>query len=718
MEEPLKLIDLFSGCGGFTLGFGQLRTPRGEPIFKPVWANDFDEDSVASYNANFGDHCVLGNIVDLLEEGIEIPEAEIVIGGPPCQGYSLLNKDREADPRKQLWRPYMDVVEKVDAKVFVMENVPQLLGSAEHDDIKDRAEELGFEVESARLLAADYGVPQTRERAFIIGSRVQNPAECFPPPRTHYNPENGQTSIEDLGRGRQPSALREWNTVQDAIADLPPPLGTEIRDEDGPFNFHFSRNPTAKSIRRYIAVQEQGANRYDLEKRAPEITPACWKRKTSGGTDIFGRLWWDRPAFTIRTEFFKPEKGRTLHPDQHRAITHREAARFQSFPDWFEFAGSKRSIARQIGNAVPSRLGAHVAYSAVQALNVEVDPVRQVEVKASFNASRQRTEFSDMSEEEIEALCERLKERIKELRVDLSKEEIRQSIQKLAETDEAIKEVGKSLFPDATSGRERILKYLLQFPRTPISGKELGVVAGIKEYARRIRELRVEKGWPIYSGLTIREMMYEGDLFEPDVPAGAKEMSSDDYILLKTERDEEGAERWQMANEIRNSGGSISDRLLQFFRENVGQSVTGEELRYVADGAQSWPRRVRELRTEEGWPIRTRNTGRPDLDQGEYVLEEDEQDEPHDRHIPDAVRTKALDRDDHQCRNCGWRYADRSENPDDPRTKLEVHHARSHVEGGENDSDNLVTLCNVCHDEVHRTDELEAPNSLRDWLRG
>jgi DNA (cytosine-5)-methyltransferase 1 len=104
-------------------------------------------------------------------------------------------------------------------------------------------------------------------------------------------------------------------------------------------------------------------NRFDLQERAPEITPACWIRKKSGGTDLFGRLWWDRPAFTIRTEFFKPEKGRYLHPVQHRPITHREAARFQSFPDDFEFKGSKIEIARQIGNAVPPALAYHVAKS-------------------------------------------------------------------------------------------------------------------------------------------------------------------------------------------------------------------------------------------------------------------------------------------------------------------------------------------------------------------
>jgi DNA (cytosine-5)-methyltransferase 1 len=102
-------------------------------------------------------------------------------------------------------------------------------------------------------------------------------------------------------------------------------------------------------------------NRFDLQKIAPEITPQCWIRKTSGGTDLFGRLWWNRPAFTIRTEFFKPEKGRYLHPVQHRPITHREAARLQGFPDTFKFIGTKVDIAKQIGNAVPPPLAARIA---------------------------------------------------------------------------------------------------------------------------------------------------------------------------------------------------------------------------------------------------------------------------------------------------------------------------------------------------------------------
>jgi DNA (cytosine-5)-methyltransferase 1 len=115
------------------------------------------------------------------------------------------------------------------------------------------------------------------------------------------------------------------------------------------------------SMARYRAIPEEGMNRFDLQRIARELTPDCWIRKTSGGTDLFGRLWWNRPAFTIRTEFYKPEKGRYLHPEQHRPITHREAARFQSFPDDFVFIGSKVEIAKQIGNAVPPLLAASVA---------------------------------------------------------------------------------------------------------------------------------------------------------------------------------------------------------------------------------------------------------------------------------------------------------------------------------------------------------------------
>ena len=197
----------------------------------------------------------------------------------------------------------------------------------------------------------------------MVGCRFFDPAVLFPPRRTHFDPSKGPVQPSFLPgdpEGYLPNAVR-WRTVRDAIADLPPPEGTEVRCDPAPLDLHFGRSPTAKSLARYRVIPEEGMNRFDLQRRAPELTPACWIRKKQGGTDLFGRLWWDKPAFTIRTEFFKPEKGRYLHPEQHRPITHREAARLQSFPDDFRFTGTKTEIARQIGNAVPPALAARVA---------------------------------------------------------------------------------------------------------------------------------------------------------------------------------------------------------------------------------------------------------------------------------------------------------------------------------------------------------------------
>ena len=138
-RKRFRLIDVFAGAGGMTLGFSKMSGHA----FDSVWANDFDDACVRTYRTNFGDHCVSGDIVDLLNDPTtEIPPADVVIGGPPCQGFSLLNKNREGDPRKQLWRPFLDIVDRSGAKVFVMENVPQLLGSFEHGEIMGMAEAL------------------------------------------------------------------------------------------------------------------------------------------------------------------------------------------------------------------------------------------------------------------------------------------------------------------------------------------------------------------------------------------------------------------------------------------------------------------------------------------------------------------------------------------------------------------------------------------------
>lgn len=360
MSYSYKLIDLFAGAGGMTLGF----TPAFGHDFESSWANDFNAPAVSTYISNFGGYALCGDIVEVLNDMPGgIPPADVVIGGPPCQGFSLLNKNRQADPRKAMWLPFLEVVRRSNASVFVMENVPQLLDSEEHRDIICAAEQMGFTTRSAKLLAADYGVPQLRHRAFIIGCRFADPAIVFPPKKTHYN----SAKQNELKFDNFVDNPRPWRTVRDAIADLPLPEGTEVRNVRPPLNLHFGRTPTPTSLQRYKTIPEEGMNRFDLQRLAPEITPGCWIRKTSGGTDLFGRLWWNRPAFTIRTEFFKPEKGRYLHPSQHRPITHREAARLQSFPDWFEFRGSKIEIAKQIGNAVPPVLAAQIA-SCVSAL--------------------------------------------------------------------------------------------------------------------------------------------------------------------------------------------------------------------------------------------------------------------------------------------------------------------------------------------------------------
>ena len=259
--------------------------------------------------------------------------------------------------------------------------------------------------------------------------------------------------------------------------------------------------------------------------------------------------------------------------------------------------------------------------------------------------------------------------------------------------------LGCSLIPK-TSGaaaRDRIIYYLLKYPMTPISGDELMVVAGIGEWARRVRELRVQFGWPIISGSAAKDMAEEGELDIAGVDAGT--MKPDDYVLASNEQDRDAAHRWHIANDTRRRSGGVRDKLLAFMRANVGKPVSGEELRYVAKGRTEWARRVRELRTEQGWPVVTRNTGRPDMAIGTYLLESDRQTPEHDRKIPDPVRVTVLKRDKYTCRVDRW--TQEQWNRADPR-HLELHHVQPHADKGSNEADNLVTLCNVCHDDVHR----------------
>lgn len=285
----------------------------------------------------------------------------------------------------------------------------------------------------------------------------------------------------------------------------------------------------------------------------------------------------------------------------------------------------------------------------------------------------------------------------------LSKEEgydIRARVLTLIPAFHILRKFGVNIIPggEKIAARDRILVYFQKYSETVIDSEELLVVSGITDYQRRIRELRTEFGWPVLSGKTVRQMLEAGEWGMED--ANVSEMKADQYFFLSSGQDREAAFRWNLSNEIRRKSISTKEKLLEYFRANVGRQITGEELSYLAKDAKEWARRVRELRTEDGWPIKTRNTGMPYLPVGVYVLEEDKQAEQHDRKIDDVIRMKVLERDHYNCRKCGWNTALRR--PEDPRQFLELHHLNYHTEKGGNTEENLITICNIDHDEIHR----------------
>lgn len=281
-----------------------------------------------------------------------------------------------------------------------------------------------------------------------------------------------------------------------------------------------------------------------------------------------------------------------------------------------------------------------------------------------------------------------------------SSNDIRTRVLALIPAFHLLRRIGINIIPegDKSAARSRILLYFQKYPETILDSEELLVVSGITDYQRRIRELRTQFGWPVLSGTTVRSMVAEGEW--DNTSADVSAIRPDQYFFLSSGQDRDAALRWNFSNEIRRKSISVKDKLLEYFRRNIGRNITGEELAYLAKDAKEWARRVRELRTEEGWPIKTRNTGRPELPVGVYVLEEDKQAEQHDRKIDDVVRVKVLERDHFSCRKCGWSPADRK--PGDPRQFLELHHLEYHVEKGGNAAENLIAICNVHHDYIHK----------------
>lgn len=344
-STTITTIDLFAGAGGLSLGFH-----LADLGYLPVFAVEHELAAARTFERNFGCEVFAGDI----ESGPEYPDADLIIGGPPCQGFSPLGRDRDDLSRARmngLWKHFLDAVRTIRPKAFVIENVREFQRSAQFAELihlLDTDSELSAYTPAYGVLnAADYGVPETRMRGILVAVRDHEGDLPWPP-----LPLFGPNSLGE----------RPYVTVRDAIGDLPARTrGTDpYFTDDGGQHLHFGRRPTQKSLERYRTIPP-GGNRFDLMKNRPDITPACWANKPTGTTDVMGRLWWDRPSATIRTEFFKPEKGRYLHPTANRVISHREGARLQSFPDWYLFEGTKIEIARQIGNAVPPLLGAAIA---------------------------------------------------------------------------------------------------------------------------------------------------------------------------------------------------------------------------------------------------------------------------------------------------------------------------------------------------------------------
>lgn len=348
------MLDLFAGAGGLTQGFREA-----DSRFKSVRAVEMDIAAAASYAHTFGDVVYAGTIEDWLRDE-DVPDVDVVVGGPPCQGFSNLGKRDAEDKRNMLWREYVETVAQARPSYFVLENVPQFVKSPQFQLFRAATQPGGrladYDFNASVLNAADYGAPQARKRVIVIGRHRDLPP-IGPPYPTH------------VGR---------HVTVGEALKDVPskvtrvelPDVRTEFRGTElaGAFKsveLHVTRHYTELSLARFRMIPP-GGNRFDIDDR---LLSPCWRKHKTGSADVMGRLYPNKPSVTIRTEFFKPEKGRYLHPTEHRAITHYEAALLQGFRPEHQWVGSKLSIARQIGNAVPIPLGRAIAKHLAKALS-------------------------------------------------------------------------------------------------------------------------------------------------------------------------------------------------------------------------------------------------------------------------------------------------------------------------------------------------------------
>ncbi|WP_089836756.1 DNA cytosine methyltransferase [Granulicella pectinivorans] len=379
--NPLRTIDLFSGAGGITEGFRQAG-------YECLYGNDQMPEAMDTFQLNHPEAWPDCRNIERVEPSeiraklnLRKGELDVLVGGPPCQGFSINAPDRFiSDPRNKLFKDYVRFLEEFEPKAFLFENVPGLLSLGDGkvlDRIVSEFVRLDYHVSVKILFAAHYGIPQERWRLIVLGSRF---GEIAPPEPTHY--AKGRANFRSAGLTFQltesdQAKLKPVVTVGEAIADLPRlemGEGAETIGYTGRPVSEYSqrmRNPTGVTYNHYAAkLSKQNAER--MKYVAPggswrdiphHLLPKGMQRaRKSDHTKRYGRLRNDGLAGTVLTKC-DPHWGTVFLPDQNRSLTVREAARFQSFPDAYEFKGSRVSQYEQIGNAVPVLMAKAIAES-------------------------------------------------------------------------------------------------------------------------------------------------------------------------------------------------------------------------------------------------------------------------------------------------------------------------------------------------------------------
>ncbi len=343
----LTAVDLFSGGGGASLG---LHRVDGIELRA---AAEINEKVREYYNKNLPieaaeidltDEDALDQICD--EYDLQPADVDLVMGCPPCQKYSSLQDTTpplDDGPKNKLLNVYIDLILRLNPKVVVFENVPGLMTDKNKEYVEDLIHYLrkaGYGIDMELLNTADYGVPQSRSRAIAVGIKGASNKDISLPDPTHAPPEQADAE------GKEP-----YSTVADAIGDLPPLEAGESRN-DLPFNGHRSRNHRKKTIEFMKKIPLNGGSRTDLPEEEQLECHKNLKSKTSAG-NVYGRMKWDEPGPTLTGRCTSPSSGRFVHPEQHRGISPREAARIMTFPDTYDLPESNTTAESLIGNAVP-----------------------------------------------------------------------------------------------------------------------------------------------------------------------------------------------------------------------------------------------------------------------------------------------------------------------------------------------------------------------------